>query len=216
MDKDRNNTAIKVGVVDDQQLVRQGIVSLLSLSDKVCVIWQAEDGEHALKHLGANPVDVLLTDIRMPNIDGINLLKAIREQGSALPVVMLTTFDEAELFMASITSGANGFLLKDVSLDKLISTIETVAQGGYLIEPQVLTQIGQVAPQDSESLTVKLSQREVEILHLMAAGFANKEIANNIFLAEGTVKNHISNILTKLNARDRTQAVIKALQLAII
>lgn len=215
---DMQNNIISVGLVEDQQLVRQGIASLLAISDNIRVLWQAEDGQDALKKLANNPVDVLLSDIRMPNLDGIAMLKQIRQSANSLPVIMLTTFDDSELFLNSLQAGANGFLLKDVSLDKLLHAIETVAKGGYLIEPSVLKQMSEPKPTPGVGVTRNelLSEREREILSFMAGGFSNKEIANAVFLAEGTVKNHVSNILTKLDCRDRTQAVLKGLQLALI
>ncbi|KZK70600.1 DNA-binding response regulator [Shewanella baltica] len=215
---DMQNNIISVGLVEDQQLVRQGIASLLAISDNIRVLWQAEDGQVALKQLASNPVDVLLSDIRMPNLDGIAMLKQIRQSANRLPVIMLTTFDDSELFLNSLQAGANGFLLKDVSLDKLLHAIETVAKGGYLIEPSVLKQMSEpkAAPSVGVTRNELLSEREREILSFMAGGFSNKEIANAVFLAEGTVKNHVSNILTKLDCRDRTQAVLKGLQLALI
>lgn len=215
---DTQSNIINVGLVEDQQLVRQGIASLLAISDNIRVLWQAEDGQDALKKLASNPVDVLLSDIRMPNLDGIAMLKQIRQSANRLPVIMLTTFDDSELFLNSLQAGANGFLLKDVSLDKLLCAIETVAKGGYLIEPSVLKQMSEPKPTPNIVVTRNelLSEREREILSFMAGGFSNKEIANAVFLAEGTVKNHVSNILTKLDCRDRTQAVLKGLQLALI
>lgn len=215
---DTQNNIISVGLVEDQQLVRQGIASLLAISDNIRVLWQAENGQDALKKLASNPVDVLLSDIRLPNLDGIAMLKQIRQSANSLPVIMLTTFDDSELFLNSLQAGANGFLLKDVSLDKLLCAIETVAKGGYLIEPSVLKQMSEPKPTPNIGVTRNelLSEREREILSFMAGGFSNKEIANAVFLAEGTVKNHVSNILTKLDCRDRTQAVLKGLQLALI
>ena len=213
--------SITVGLVEDQQLVRQGIASLLALSEHIQVIWQAEHGKQALDMLTQTPVDVLLSDIRMPTLDGIAMLRQLRQNHASLPVIMLTTFDDSELFLASIQAGANGFLLKDVSLDKLLNAIDTVATGGYLIEPCVLEQLS-LETLESRSATTpnieaeRLSERERNILKLMAGGFSNKEIANAVFLAEGTVKNHVSTILTKLDCRDRTQAVLKGLQLALI
>lgn len=215
---DMQNNIISVGLVEDQQLVRQGIASLLAISDHIRVLWQAQDGQDALIKLASNPVDVLLSDIRMPNLDGIEMLKQIRQSANRLPIIMLTTFDDSELFLNSLQAGANGFLLKDVSLDKLLHAIETVANGGYLIEPSVLKQMSEPKPVLSVGVSRNelLSEREREILSFMAGGFSNKEIANAVFLAEGTVKNHVSNILTKLDCRDRTQAVLKGLQLALI
>ncbi|QSX41244.1 response regulator [Shewanella cyperi] len=206
---------IRVALVEDQQLVRQGIAGLLALSEQVEVCWQAEQGQEALDKLARAPVDVLLSDIRMPVLDGIGMLKQLRQQGERLPVLMLTTFDDSELFLASMRAGANGFLLKDVSLDKLLGAIAQVADGGFLIEPELLAQLQTKTPAAAPQGEL-LSGRERDILRLMAGGFSNREIAEAVFLAEGTVKNHVSNILTKLDCRDRTQAVLKSLQMALI
>ena len=208
---------IRVGLVEDQQLVRQGIASLIAISQHIEVSWQAENGQEALKRLQTDAVDVLLSDIRMPVLDGISLLKQLRAAQNSIPVIMLTTFDDSELFLNSLQAGANGFLLKDVSLDKLLEAIETVAQGGHLIEPSVLEQMQQSSATAQSGPTHDLlSEREREILGFMAGGFSHKEIANAVFLAEGTVKNHVSTILAKLDCRDRTQAVLKGLQLSLI
>jgi len=206
---------IRVALVEDQQLVRQGIAGLLALSEQIEVCWQAEQGQEALDKLAQAPVDVLLSDIRMPVLDGIAMLQQLRQQGERLPVLMLTTFDDSELFLASMRAGANGFLLKDVSLDKLLGAITQVAGGGFLIEPELLAQLQTKAPAAAPQGEL-LSGRERDILRLMAGGFSNREIAEAVFLAEGTVKNHVSNILTKLDCRDRTQAVLKGLQMALI
>jgi len=210
---DIKNEIIRVALVDDQDLVRQGIAGLLSLSDKIEVLWQATNGEHALELLNQKP-DVLLLDIRMPKMNGIELVKKLRGQGSKLPILMLTTFDDSELFMQSLQAGANGFLLKDVSLEKLVGAIETLADGGFVAEPVVMKQLNRGI--DISSLHEKLSVKEIQILKLMAGGFSNKEIAESIFLAQGTVKNHVSNILSKLNTRDRTRAVLVALNQGLV
>ena len=204
---------IKIALVDDQDLVRQGIAGLLSLSDKIEVIWQATNGEHALEQMNQQP-DVMLLDIRMPKMNGIELVKSLRAQGNKLPILMLTTFDDSELFMQSLQAGANGFLLKDVSLEKLVNAIEVLAQGGFIAEPVVMKQLNQGI--DIVQINEKLSEKELQILKLMAGGFSNKEIAESIFLAPGTVKNHVSNILAKLNTRDRTRAVIIALNQGLV
>jgi len=210
---DKKQKLIKVALVDDQDLVRQGIAGLLSLSDKIEVLWQAINGEHALEKIKQQP-DVLLLDIRMPKMNGIELVKKLRAQGSKLPILMLTTFDDSELFMQSLQAGANGFLLKDVSFEKLINAIETLSDGGFVAEPVVMKQLNKGI--DISSLTEKLSEKELQILKLMAGGFSNKEIADSIFLAQGTVKNHVSNILAKLNTRDRTRAVLVALNQGLV
>jgi DNA-binding NarL/FixJ family response regulator len=206
---------INVALVDDQQLVRQGIAGLLSLSDDISIIWQAENGEHAQQMLASEALpDVLLLDIRMPKINGIELVKILRGQGSTLPILMLTTFDDSELFMQSLQAGANGFLLKDVSLEKLVNAVKTLADGGFVAEPVVMKQLNKGL--DEVPVIEDLTEKERQILKLLAGGFSNKEIANSIFLAEGTVKNHVSNILSKLNTRDRTRAVLIALNQGLI
>ncbi|NMH65817.1 response regulator [Shewanella salipaludis] len=211
----RPGQSISVGLVEDQQLVRQGIASLLEISEHIRVCWQAENGQQALSLLAQTPVDVLLSDIRMPRLDGIGMLQRLRADGNPVPVLMLTTFDDNELFLGSIDAGANGFLLKDVSLDKLCHAITQVAAGGCLIEPEVLQQLQEHRLQDGKAHN-PLSERETDILRLIAGGLANKEIAAQVFLAEGTVKNHVSNILAKLDCRDRTQAVLLALAQGLI
>lgn len=208
------NKVINVALVDDQQLVRQGIAGLLTLSDYINIIWQAEDGEQAQLKLNERQPDVLLLDIRMPKLSGIELVKILRAQSNSLPILMLTTFDDSELFMQSLQAGANGFLLKDVSLDKLVNAVKTLAEGGFVAEPVVMKQINKGF--DISPALEKLSEKEGQILKLIAGGFSNKEIAASIFLAEGTVKNHVSNILSKLNTRDRTRAVLIALNEGII
>ncbi|SFC98330.1 response regulator [Pseudoalteromonas denitrificans] len=205
---------IKVALVDDQLLVRQGIAGLLAISDDIEVIWQADDGEQAFVEIIKTPPDVLLLDIRMPKMNGIELVKKLRAQGNAQPVLMLTTFDDSELFMQSLQAGANGFLLKDVSLDKLVDAIKTLASGGFIAEPVVMKQLDQGLNTTTEIET--LSVKELQILKLMAGGFSNKEIAGSIFLAQGTVKNHVSSILAKLNTRDRTRAVLIAIHQGLI
>jgi len=205
---------INVALVDDQQLVRQGIAGLLTLSEDINIIWQAEDGEQAQLKLNELQPDVLLLDIRMPKLSGIELVKILRSQGNALPILMLTTFDDSELFMQSLQAGANGFLLKDVSLDRLVNAVKTLADGGFVAEPVVMKQVNKGF--DVSPILEKLSEKELQIVKLMAGGFSNKEIAASIFLAEGTVKNHVSNILAKLNTRDRTRAVLIALNEGII
>ncbi|MEM6301392.1 MAG: response regulator transcription factor [Pseudomonadota bacterium] len=202
---------IEVGLVDDQALVREGIARLIELSGVARVRWQKASGEDVVSELKAQPVAVLLCDIRMPGLDGISLLKRLRGAANPQPVLMLTTFDDHTLFLEALSAGANGFLLKDVSLEKLIDAIETVAAGGFIAEPRLVSQVStgieDAPPTSSDLLTVK----EREVLRLVAGGLSNKEIAKIICLAEGTVKNHVSTILSKLDCRDRTQAVLYAI-----
>ena len=206
---------IKVGLVDDQQLVREGIAGLLSLSGKTEILWQAANGVEALEKMQTIAVDILLADIRMPVMDGITLVQKLRELGITTPVMMLTTFDDAELFTQSLKAGANGFLLKDVSLEKLIHSIESLVAGGFLTDSAMLQKWQQLGAQTS-SAPIHLTEREMQILRLLAGGFSNKEVVRAVFLAEGTVRNHVSNILAKLECRDRTQAVLKAIELGLV
>lgn len=205
---------INVGLVDDQQLVREGIAGLLSLSGKVSILWQAVNGADALATLQQTPVDIILTDIRMPIMNGIELTQAVRKAGITTPILMLTTFDDSELFIQSLKAGANGFLLKDVSLEKLLSSLETVTASGFLAEPIMLKE----AQNNSsiKALKITLNEKEKTILRLLAGGFSNKEISNAVFLAEGTVRNYISTIFEKLDCRDRTQAVLKAINSGLV
>ncbi|MFT6248737.1 MAG: DNA-binding NarL/FixJ family response regulator [Colwellia sp.] len=207
---------INVALVDDQQLVRQGIAGLLSLSEDLTIVWQAENGDDAQHQLLTNEAqpDVMLLDIRMPKVNGIELVKILRAQGNTLPILMLTTFDDNELFMQSLQAGANGFLLKDVSLDKLVNAVKTLADGGFIAEPVVMKQLNKGLA--DVPVIDDLTNKEQQILKLIAGGFSNKEIARSIFLAEGTVKNHVSNILAKLNTRDRTRAVLIALNQGLV
>ena len=218
-------TAIKVMLVDDQNLVREGIKSLLNLAGHIDIVGEAGDGEEALAKIEGLAPDVVLMDIRMPKLDGIATLKKMKELGIHIPVIILTTFDDHELVLNGIRAGARGFLLKDVSLESLVEAIDTVSRGETLIQPAVTERVikGFTELQKEGSSKVEkdpvqdpLTQREIEILRLMAGGYSNKEISRAIFKSEGTIKNHVSNILAKLGVRDRTRAVLKALELGVI
>lgn len=214
---------IKVLVVDDQQLLRQGLCSLLSLSDKVEVAGQASDGLDAMKWLQDNPhgADVMLLDIRMPRMTGIELLSALKQSDTLIPTIMLTTFDDHESLMGALSAGAKGYLLKDVSLETLVAGIETVNAGESLIQPAITTTLinslqGLNAETEEHEQVEPLSSKEKEILRLMASGCSNREIASALYKSEGTVKNQVSTILAKLGARDRTRAVLRAVELGVI
>ncbi|MDT0584087.1 response regulator transcription factor [Brumicola blandensis] len=215
---------IKVLLVDDQTLVRQGIHSLLSLSDKVEVVAQASDGQEALNaiNLAANGgIDIVLMDIRMPNLNGIETLNKLKEMQCTIPVIMLTTFDDHESVMKALQAGAKGYLLKDVSLETLVEAIQTVNAGNTLIQPAITERLiqglqGVKGEFESSEMPEALSNRETEILRLLAAGCSNREMAESLFKSEGTIKNQVSSILSKLGVRDRTRAVLKAIELGII
>ncbi|BCE02241.1 response regulator [Marinicellulosiphila megalodicopiae] len=214
---------INVLLIDDQTLVRSGIKNLLELSEDIKVIAEAGDGEAGIQKLSECQPDIILLDIRMPVLNGIDTLIKMRQMAIKIPVIILTTFDDSELFLSAIQAGAKGFLLKDVSLESLTEAVRTVASGGTLIQPTMTERVvkgyhefqGQ-APKAPFEMSETLSQREIEILRLMAGGFSNKEISNAIFKSEGTIKNHVSSILAKLGVRDRTRAVLKAIDGGLI
>ncbi|MBT1452464.1 response regulator transcription factor [Glaciecola sp. XM2] len=214
---------IKVFLVDDQTLVREGIKSLLSLSDKVRVVGEAANGRDAVDAISAssNDVDVVLMDIRMPILDGIDALRELVSAEIQIPIIMLTTFDDHESVMRAIKAGAKGYLLKDVSLDTLVESIEAVNAGNTLIQPAITERLieglrGKTSDFDAADYPEALSKRETEILRLMAAGCSNKEMAQSLFRSEGTIKNQVSSILAKLGVRDRTRAVLKAIEQGLI
>ncbi len=212
---------IRVCLVDDQTLVRQGVRSLLELSDDIRVVAEAGDGRQALDTIpGVNP-DVVLMDMRMPVMSGLEALQTLAARGQLPPTIILTTFDDDELVLAGLKAGARGFLLKDVSLEQLVDAIHTVAEGGSLVQPAVTERLlsgMQTLRNDFASLDHPdpLTERETEILRLMSGGYSNREVAESLGVAEGTVKNHVSNILSKLGVRDRTRAVLKAFELKLI
>lgn len=213
---------IRVLVVDDQTLVRQGIRSLLALTQEVDVVGEAADGDEALDHLDRVEVDVLLLDLRMPGRDGISTLQAMAERGLAVPTLVLTTFDDEELVLASLQSGARGYLLKDVTLEQLVSGVRCLAAGGTLLEPamtqRLLRAVADRPTRGAEEVIApeRLTARELDVLRLAALGWSNREIAVGLHLAEGTVKNHMSSVLLKLGVRDRTRAVLRALEAGIL
>ncbi len=212
---------IRVFLVDDQTLVRQGIRSLLELAEGVVVVAEASDGRQAVERIPQVQPDVVLMDMRMPEMSGLEALQALGAAGTLPPAIILTTFDDDALVLAGIKAGAKGYLLKDVSLEQLVGAIQTVARGGSLVQPAV-TQRLLSGLEHMHNAFVSLDQpdpltdRETEILRLMASGFSNKEIANSLHVAEGTIKNHVSNILSKLGVRDRTRAVLKAFELKLV
>lgn len=212
---------IEVCLVDDQTLVRQGIRSLLELSDSIRVVAEAGDGMQAVETIPRVKPDVVLLDMRMPGMSGLDVLNALAAANQLPPTIILTTFDDDQLVLAGLKAGARGYLLKDVSLDQLVDAVKTVAAGGSLVAP-VVTQrlLSGLERMQNEFVSLDrpdpLTDRETEILRLMAGGYSNKEIANSLGVAEGTVKNHVSNILSKLGVRDRTRAVLKAFELGIV
>ncbi|WP_328472618.1 response regulator transcription factor [Actinoplanes sp. NBC_00393] len=206
---------IRVCVVDDQTLVRQGIRSLLDLAGDVEVTAEADDGAAALTVIEADPPDVVLLDLRMPRHDGIWALRALKERGIRVPVLVLTTFDDDELVLRAVQAGAAGYLLKDVTLEQLLTAVRTLAAGGTLVQPAITERVLRAVRNDVQpqaTAAPALTDRELAVLRLLAGGYANREIAAALFLAEGTVKNHVSSVLFKLGVKDRTSAVVHALR----
>jgi DNA-binding NarL/FixJ family response regulator len=208
-------------LVDDQNLVRKGVRSLLELSAEIAVVAEAADGVEAMRLIPDVDPDVVLLDMRMPEMSGLDVLQTLSQAGTLPPTIILTTFDDDELVLAGIKAGARGYLLKDVALEELVQAIRTVADGGTIVKPAVTQRL----LKGLENLKTEfssldrpdpLTERETEILRLMAGGYSNKEIANSLGVAEGTIKNHVSNILSKMGVRDRTRAVLKAFELGQI
>jgi len=209
---------ISVLVVEDQMLVRQGIRSLLALVPSIGIAGEASCGEQALAMVHELRPDVVLLDLKMPRVDGLEVLRRLQQEPAAPPVLVLTTFDDTGLLLAAIRAGARGYLLKDVSLEQLLEAITVLAEGGTMITPALTARVlnGRAAlPAQPETLGPgnPLTDRETEILRLLASGLSNREIAHALDLADGTVKNHVSNLLGKLGVRDRTRAVLKGLEL---
>ncbi len=245
---------IRVLIVDDQTLVREGFRKLLELEPDVEVVGTVGHGEAALAALESlyaqqTPPNVILMDIRMPHMDGIAATKAIKERWPDAHIVILTTFDDTELIHAGLRAGALGYSLKDISAEELAMTVHTAAHGQVLLQPNIASKVfsaltppaspvspGSRTPAtplqaqaavphasspssssyiDGTTSVEQLTEREREILALVASGASNREIAEKLYLTEGTVKNHMSSILSKLGVRDRTQAVIRARELGL-
>lgn len=207
---------IRIALADDQALVRAGLRALLERLG-LAIAFEADDGQALLDQLAATPVDVVLSDIRMPGLDGIDALLALRERGDRTPVLLLTTFDDSELLLRAAEAGAQGFLLKDAAPDDLREAIARVAAGETLLQPVSTEPVrARYRYHADDAPRALFTEREVGVLRLMAGGYSNREIAKAMFLAEGTVKNYVSVILEKLDTRDRTRAVLKAITLRVI
>lgn len=202
---------IKVLLVDDQKLIREGLQMMLSLHDNISVVGEAINGEEAIEILEKEEVDLLLMDIRMPVMDGVAATRIAKEICPDVKVLVLTTFDEDEYIFQALQNGADGYLLKDIGSNELANAIETVYRGNMLLQPNIAKKI--VSSLDKkrdgkERLYTDLTKKEYEIALLIGQGKTNKEIASLLYITEGTVKNHVTNILGKLKLRDRTQLAL--------
>ncbi len=206
---------IKVLIVDDQSLIREGLNMMLSLYDTIFIVDEDTNGKEAIEILGREEIDLILMDILMPVMDGVEATKQIKENYPNTKVLILTTFNEDEYIFEGLKSGADGYLLKDISSKELVKAIETVYRGNTLLQSDVakkmIKSIGdKVNIQDSVDNTIfkELTKKEYEIALLIGEGKSNKEIGKILYIAEGTVKNHITKILSKLELRDRTQLAV--------
>jgi len=207
---------IRVCLVEDQTIVRQGLRTLLGLNSDIEVVAEASDGEEAIEAIEREKPDVVLLDLRMPKLDGLGVLQRLRERGTSRPTLILTTFDDDTMLFEAVRAGAKGWLLKDVSLERLTDAIRTLANGGTCIEPVITERIMRALERsnvafESADLPEPLTDREKTILRLLAGGYSNREISQLLNISDGTVKNHISSVLAKLGVRDRTRAVLKAI-----
>ncbi len=213
--------SINILLVDDQMLVREGIKGLLNLSDKVQVIGELSDGRNVEAFISSKQPDIILLDLSMPIMNGIDTLNRLNQLKITTPVIILTTFDDQQLIIEAIKKGAKGYFLKDVSLETLIEGIQTVHNGHRLLQPAITSRLvqgleGFKSEFSAAKIIEDLSPKELEVLGLMASGCSNKEISNALHKSEGTIKNHVSNLLSKLGVRDRTRAVLLAIEKGIL
>ena len=212
---------IRVVLVDDHTLVREGIRTLLGLVEDLELVGEAASGQAAVQVVADTRPDVLLLDMRMPDGDGLFVVEQLAQRGELPATLILTTFDDDAAAIEVVRAGARGFLLKDVTLDRLVSAVRALAAGETLIQPALTARAEQklceaAASRAAAPDALPMTPREREVLRLLAAGYSNREIARALLLAEGTVKNHVSSILTKMCVRDRTRAVIKAAERGLL
>jgi DNA-binding NarL/FixJ family response regulator len=214
---------VRVLLVDDQALFREALATLLAVRPEIEVVGEAGDGAAALERAASLRPDVVLMDLHMPVLDGIAATRRLRVEQPDVRVLALTTFDDDEDVFAALRAGAVGYLLKDVASERLVEALLAAARGESVLQPSVaarvvarFAQLPDDGPPRPQPLVVPLSDRELEVLRHLAEGGSNREIAGALFLAEGTVKNHVTNVLAKLGARDRTQAALRARGLGLI
>ena len=207
---------MKVIICDDQAIVRDGLEMLLKLEADIEVVGTAEDGAEAVEMVAKESPDLVLMDLKMPVMNGVEATRQIRARYPEVKVLVLTTYDDDEWVFDAINAGASGYLLKDTPRDEVVKVIRGTVSGKVYLDPsvagRVLEQLSNQSTQPLTMITDKLTEREIEVLRLLAKGLNNKDIAERLFLSEGTVRNHVSTILSKLGVSDRTQAAVIALQ----
>jgi DNA-binding NarL/FixJ family response regulator len=205
---------INILLVDDQNLIRQGLKALLELESDLQIVGEAENGQIAIDLVKELQPDVVLMDIRMPVMDGVTATKEICQQFPHVNILILTTFDDETYVSAAIESGARGYLLKDTPSEEIAAAIRAVDRGYTHLAPGMMAKVMSARVNEAKialpSELAELTPRELEVLKLIAAGDNNREIAQKLYISEGTVKNHVTNLLSRLNLRDRTQAAIYA------
>ena len=214
---------VRILIVDDQELFREGLHTLLSLQPDLQVVGEARNGEDALRLAAALKPDVILMDLRMPVLNGVAATRNLQRTQPEIKVIVLTTFDDDEDVFEGLRAGAVGYLLKDVASEQVVEAIRAVARGAAFLQPaitgKVIAEFARLSPflaPQAHALVEPLSGRELEILRRLSQGASNKEIADDLVITVGTVKNHVTSILAKLGVRDRTQAALKAKELGII
>jgi NarL family two-component system response regulator LiaR len=207
---------MKVIICDDQATVRDGLVMLLKLEPDIDIVGTAEDGAEAVEMAADKKPDLILMDLKMPIMNGVEATRQVKMRHPEIKVVVLTTYADDEWVFDSIQAGASGYLLKDTPREELIKAVRGTVTGKTYVDPsvagRVLEQVSSRQTQPATLITSKLTQREVEVLRLIARGLSNADIADRLFLSDGTVRNHVSAILAKLGVSDRTQAAVIAIQ----
>ncbi len=211
------NNKIKLMIVDDHALIREGLTKILEMEENFQIVFKASDGNEAIEYIKDNNLDIVLLDINMPNMNGIETLKKIKQINPSLKIIMLTVYDAREYLIETLNLGANGYMLKDAEADSLVKAIEAVYNGGSYIHPNLAGELfkeinRQRVNKSSKSGVEALTRREYEVLLLIAEGMSNKGISEHLVISEKTVKNHVSSILRKLELQDRTQAAIFAIK----
>jgi DNA-binding NarL/FixJ family response regulator len=211
---------IRVCIVEDQTIVREGLRSVLAFIGDIEVVGEAADGEEAIEVIERTRPDVVLLDLRMPKLDGVGVLRRLGSENKLPPTLILTTFDDDSMLFDAVRAGAKGYMLKDVGTERLAEAVRSIAAGDTRFEPGMTDRIFRTVERnpprfDASAVPESLTDRERDIVRLMAGGYSNREIADLLNLSEGTVKNHISNLLSKLGVRDRTRAVLKAIDLGL-